>query len=69
MNTKAQYYPKEELNLKPVVDGAGMWGVALENTLLTYRVPIATVMRQQMEILSLEATDSRKRLLRFWGDE
>ncbi|MCL7488386.1 MAG: hypothetical protein M8357_09470 [Desulfobulbaceae bacterium] len=36
MSEKAHYYPKEELNLKPIVDGARMWGVALENTLLTY---------------------------------
>jgi len=36
MNKKAQYYPKEKLNLKTVVDGAQMWGVALEKTLLTY---------------------------------
>jgi quercetin dioxygenase-like cupin family protein len=36
MTETAKYYPKEKLNLKPVVDGARMWGVALEKTLLTY---------------------------------
>lgn len=36
MKKKSQYYPKENLNLKPVGNGAKMWGVALENTLLTY---------------------------------
>jgi quercetin dioxygenase-like cupin family protein len=36
MNKEAQYYPKDKLNLKTVIDGARMWGVALENTLLTY---------------------------------
>ncbi len=36
MNKEAQYYPKEILNLKTVVDGAKMWGVSLEKTLLTY---------------------------------
>lgn len=36
MIKKAQYYPKEKLNLKPVLDGVKMWGVSLENTLLTY---------------------------------
>lgn len=30
MDTKACYYPKDKLNLKPVVDGAKMWGVALK---------------------------------------
>ena len=36
MNDKIKYYPKENLKLKPAVEGAKMWGVALENTLLTY---------------------------------
>ena len=27
MNTKAQYFPKEKLHLKPVVDGARMWAL------------------------------------------
>lgn len=36
MEKKARYYPKDELTLKPVVEGATMWGVALDKTLLTY---------------------------------
>jgi quercetin dioxygenase-like cupin family protein len=36
MNKEAQYYPKDKLNLKTVGDGAKMWGVPLEKTLLTY---------------------------------
>jgi hypothetical protein len=36
MTETTKYYSKEKHNLKPVVDGARMWGVALEKTLLTY---------------------------------
>lgn len=36
MSNKVQYYPKEQLTLKSDVVGAKMWGVALDNTQLTY---------------------------------
>jgi len=36
MKKKIQYYPKKKLQLKPAVPGARMWGVSLDNTLLTY---------------------------------
>lgn len=36
MGSEIKYYPKEELILKEAVEGAQMWGVALENTQLTY---------------------------------
>jgi quercetin dioxygenase-like cupin family protein len=36
MKNTIRYYPKEELQMKPAVSGAKMWGVSLENTLLTY---------------------------------
>lgn len=34
--TKAKYYSKNDLSLKPDVPGAKMWAVALEKTMLTY---------------------------------
>lgn len=36
MTKEAKYYSKKELPLKPAVDGAAVWGVALDKTLLTY---------------------------------
>ncbi|MBU0483027.1 MAG: cupin domain-containing protein [Proteobacteria bacterium] len=36
MTAKIKYYPKSELELKPAGVGSKMWGVALEQTLLTY---------------------------------
>ena len=36
MNNKIKHYKREDLQLKPTVPGAKMWGVALTHTLLTY---------------------------------
>ena len=36
MEKKALHYSPNELQLKSAVDGAKMWGVALEKSLLTY---------------------------------
>lgn len=36
MSTKVKHYKKKELQLKSVVQGAKMWGVSLDHTLLTY---------------------------------
>ncbi len=35
-NKKSKYYPKESLLLRDDVEGAKMWVVALEKTMLTY---------------------------------
>lgn len=36
MDQTVRYYPRETLHLQPDVDGATMWAVALEKTMLTY---------------------------------
>ncbi len=36
MKNKVQHYKKDALNLQSDIEGARMWGVALENTQLTY---------------------------------
>jgi len=35
-NTPAQYFTENQLELKEVLSGASMWGVALDKTQLTY---------------------------------
>jgi amino-acid N-acetyltransferase len=36
ISDEAHYYPRETLSLKPDVPGAEMWGVSLDQTMLTY---------------------------------
>lgn len=36
LNNEARFHPKKSLILKPVVQGARMWGVSLKRTMFTY---------------------------------